>query len=179
MSAPLYEIASDYRAILDWMDDHAEELAMSGGDHPELVEYLDKVEANLNRKAESIALLVQEQKATADAVKAEADRLAARARTMMNRADSLKGYLLAQLRRAGVKKAGGTLATVSLCKNPRPSIAVPDGAEIPEQWRRVVVTLDGTAAYESLKAAGTLPDEPGVYEIDGLRVERGQHVRIR
>lgn len=175
----LYDIATEYRDILAWMADHEEEMLAEGGDHPELVDRMERIEATFDVKAESIALLIQELATTAAAIKTEADRLAARARSEQSHADRLKGYLLAQMRRAGLKRAGGDLASVTIAKNGRPSIAVPDGAEIPEWCRRVRIELDGTAAYYRLKAAGALPDEPGVYTIDGLRVERGLHLRIR
>ncbi|MGH7449073.1 MAG: hypothetical protein ACRELT_15985 [Longimicrobiales bacterium] len=43
---------------------------------------------------------------------------------------------------------------------------------------RIRVEFDGTAAYEALKAANCLPNEPGRIEVAGLVVELGQHIRI-
>lgn len=175
----LYEISKEYRQIIEFMEEHQEELIASGGEHPELIEMLDKIEADFGDKAERVALLIREQTVESEAYKAEADRLASRARTLSRSADWLKGYLLHELRKMGETRVHGKLINISRCKNGRPSVGLPPGAEIPEEYRRVRVEFDGQAAYEDLKAAGKLPGEPGVYDVDGLRVERGEHVRIR
>lgn len=176
----LYELPTQYRDLLDWMEEHAEELSDSGGDHPELIERLERIEADFGDKAERVALLIREQEAEAGAYKAEADRLAARARTLSRNADWLKGYLLHQLRRMGETKVHGKLVNVSRVKNGRPSVRyIGDVEKLPQKWQRVRVDFDGQKAYEDLKAAGKIPSEPGAYPVDGLTVEVGEHVRIR
>jgi len=66
---------------------------------------------------------------------------------------------------------------VRIQKNTRPSIRCASG-EVPEEFQRVRVEFDGQAAYDALKAANRLPQEPGRVQVDGLVVVLGQHVRI-
>ncbi len=40
------------------------------------------------------------------------------------------------------------------------------------------VEFDAVAAYEALKRANRLPEEPGRIEVEGLLLELGQHVRV-
>lgn len=179
----LYEIADDYRTLIAWMEDHAEELAQvsddGSGPHPELLSQLDQIHDDFARKAEAVALIIRELIAESAAWKAEADRLAAHARATAARADWLKGYLLHQLRRMDLRRVDGRLIKIRRQVNTRPAIApAGDPADLPSDWKKVTIALDGTRAYEDLKAAGKLPTAPGEYPIDGLRVTLGEHVRI-
>ena len=82
-----------------------------------------------------------------------------------------------QMQRAGTARVETPTVKVRIQKNTRPSIRCAS-AEIPEQFRRVRVEFDGHAAYDALKAAKCLPQEPGLVQVNGLVVELGQHVRI-
>jgi hypothetical protein len=173
----LYDVVKEYRAALAWMADHEEELS-SGEVHPELDAMLDQVEGDLNAKVQNVALVIQDQAADVKKLVDEASRLQDRARSASRRIDHLKEWLAFNLRAAGVTKIEGDLIKVGLRKNSAPSIKPEDPEFIPEEFRKVVVSFDGTAAKKHLKDAGKLPADIGRYEIDGLIVERGQHLRI-
>ena len=176
----LYEIVDDYRAALDWIDDHAEEIAAAGGEIPEELDHLlNWTESDLNKKVENVALVIQNQLANAAAVKSEADRLAKRAASMVRQAESLKRYLHGEMERAGVKRIDGDLVKVAVQKNGRPSISLVNPEVIPPQWSKTTVAFDGQAAYLALKAAGELDLRPGeTRQTAGLSITCGTHLRV-
>src|SRR5690606_36923569 len=139
---------------------------------------LDQAEGALQEKAERVALVIQNLKANAEAAHAEAKRLQAIARTYERQAEVLKTYLHAQLQRAGLERIEAPRAMVRIQINGRPTIRPADPANIPEPYRKVIITFDGEAAYRDLKARGLIPAGPGRVEVDGLLVERGTHLRI-
>lgn len=183
MTAPmlkLYEYVDQYQAILDTIEERAEEIAAAGGVlPPDLEAALDAVDGSITEKIERVALVVQNLAANAKAAEEEAKRLAALAATYTRQADSLKRYLHAQLLRLGETRVETPRVKVAVQKNGRPSIRPANPDAIPEKYQRVRIEFDGQRAYEDLKAAGLLPDEPGTVEIDGLVIERGTHLRIR
>ncbi len=146
----LYEIADEYRRIAGLIDDAAGELS------PELEADLDSVSASLADKAESIAALVREADAEADAYAAEMARLAARKKAAEGRADRLKAYLLAAMEAASVPKIKGPLWTVSARQASRPVIRWEGSGEVPERFAVLVRQVDAKAAYEAYKDK-TLP----------------------
>ena len=175
----LYEHVDDYRTILDWIEEHADEIEAAGGEVPEYLEgLLDAAVEGLEEKVKRTALVVQNLGANAKAAKSEADRLAATARTYERQAEVLKRYLKIQLERAGVPRVETELVKARIQTNGRPTIVPLNPDAIPEAYQRVRVEFDGAKAYDELKSAGLLPTEPGEVVIDGLRVTLGTHLRI-
>jgi hypothetical protein len=162
----LYELPQAIRDLVDRaVDPETGEIDAS------MEEALDALQEEFGRKAEYIALLSREAKAEAEAVGLEERRLKARRQAAENREARLKSYLHACLLNAGVDRLECSRVKIRVQANSRPSIQwTGDVAAIPEQYRRVTVELDGTAAYETVKAGGTLPD--------GFRVETGNHLRV-
>ena len=162
----LYEIPEALRAIEDQI------VELDGELTPELEQQLDEITGELERKAESIALLIREASAEAEAFKAEEQRLRDRRRAAESRAESLKRYLLSGLKAAGVQRVKGELVSLTVTRNGRPSIRW-DGepGKIPAQFARVKTELDSNAVLDYLKLGGTPPAE--------MVVEHGEHLRIR
>jgi hypothetical protein len=181
MSAPmlkLHEYVDELDEALAWIAEHEEEIVAAGGElPPELAELLERVEGNLKEKVRRVALVVLNLTASARAAAAEAERLAAMARSYDRQAESLKRYVMFQMQRAGATRVETPTVKVRIQKNTRPSIRCAS-AEIPEEFQRMRVEFDGQAAYKALKAANRLPQEPGRVQVDGLVVELGQHIRI-
>lgn len=177
----LYEEVDAYQIVLDWIEEHAEEISNAGGElPPELVELLDSVGGSVEEKVERTVLVIRNLKRNADAAAAEAKHLAAIAATHQRQADSLKDYLALQMERAGMQKFSGAKAKAWFQKNGRPSIRPKNPDAIPKKYQRVIVEFDGQKAYEDFKAADLIPDpEDGAVEIDGLVIERGKHLQIR
>ena len=175
----LYEYVDDYETVLDWIEEHEDVIREAGGElPPELEALLDEVEGAVEEKVKRVALVVQNMLAAAKAAKAEADRLSALAASRTRQADSLKTYLAMQIRRLGTTRVDTDLVKVRIQRNGRPSIRPLDPEHIPEPFRRVRVEFDGAVAYDTLKSAGLLQDAPDTFDIEGLRVEYGEHVRI-
>jgi hypothetical protein len=181
MSAPmlkLHEYVDELEAALAWIAEHEEQIVAAGGElPPELAELLERVEGNLTEKVRRVALVILNLTASAKAAAAEAERVAAMARSYDRQAEWLKRYLMFQMQRAGTTRVVTPTVKVRIQKNTRPSIRCAS-AEIPEQFRRVRVEFDGQAAYDALKAAKCLPEVPGRMQVNGLVVELGQHVRV-
>jgi len=181
MSAPmlkLHEYVDELEDALAWIAEHEEEIVAAGGElPPELSELLERVEGDLKEKVRRVALVILNLTASARAASAEADRIAAMARSYERQAESLKRYLMFQMQRAGATRVETPTVKVRIQKNTRPSIRCAS-AEIPEEFRRVRVEFDSQAAYKALKAANRLPQEPGRVQVGGLVVELGQHLRI-
>lgn len=177
----LYEEVDAYQIVLDWIEEHAEEISAAGGELPkELIELLDSVGGAVEEKVERTVLVIRNLKRNADAAKAEAEHLTAMAATHQRQADSLKAYLTFQMERAGMKKFKGAKAQAWFQKNGRPSIRPKDPNKIPKKYQRVVIEFDGQKAYEDFKSADLIPEpEEGAVEIDGLVIERGKHLQIR
>ena len=177
----LYECVTAYQTALDWIDEHPVMLAEAGGEIPhDLAELIDSTEADLNQKVENVALVIRNQQVEADAIKAEASRLADLAASRQRQVDSLKAYLRYEMDRAGVSKVEGALVKVRVQKNGRPSMKLADPDFIPEVWRKTVVTFDSQEAYQRLKVAGVLDElkDSDTIEKYGVIVTQGKHLRI-
>ena len=147
----LYDIAAEYRALAAALEESGAECS------PEIDQQLAALEGDLHDKARSIVGLIREYQTESDAIKAEADRLAALARSKSNAADRLKAYLLTHLSGLGVSKLDVGIAKLSVQRAARPSIRWDSAAEMPPAYTRTKVELDGTAAFAAYKA-GQLPD---------------------
>ena len=162
----LYDLPDAIREIEDEIIEAEGELT------PEIEARLDALGEEFERKAEYIALLSREAKAEAKAVKQEEDRLKARRTAAENRERRLKDYLHACMTRMGIPKIDGDRAKVAIQKNGRPSITwMGEEDAIPDAFRRVTVSVDGTAVYNEWRAGSELPE--------GFEVEVGTHVRVR
>ena len=149
----LYEIAREYRDLCD---------ALEANESGELAEDTASRFAGLSDalevKARNIVGLIRELKLQSDAVADESKRLMVLSQTKKNAADRLKAYLLENLVAAGVQKMDVGIAKLGVQKASRPSIAwARDGEPMPEEFERVVHSLDGDKAYDAHKA-GTLPE---------------------
>lgn len=173
-SLRLYEIA-EMRDTLDvWLAETEGELT------PELESLLNEWNETVEAKIERVALFIREQLAVAKAVKEEEDRLVARRKALERAAESLRGYLHAQMDRMGKTRVTGTLATVTLQPNSQPSVHFAGdadaayrehGVHFAERIEHVEYKLNRAALIKTWKAGGELPA--------GVAVEIGSHVHIR
>lgn len=166
MSEPLYELTD----LLLQIDAELEE---SGGElTPEIEALLDATEGKFDAKVESICRYRQDLRAQAKGAKEEYDRLRGLARMRQTKADSLDSYLKLMMERMGRDKVETAHFKVRIQANSSPSISWDGEAKaIPEAFRKVEYSLDGTAAKAYLKRDGKLPD--------GFSVVQGHHVRVK
>jgi hypothetical protein len=160
----LYELPAAFMALQERIEE-------SGGELSEFVEMeLDGLEANLETKVDAIACLIDQANAESDLWESRAKKFTERRKVAANRATRLKDYLkttLTQLERTEVK---GVNFKVKLQNNPAPAIAwAGDPDEIPKEFQRVTISLDGDLARQAFKDQ-TLPD--------GFTATVGTHIRI-
>jgi len=146
----LFLIAAEYRAIADALE------ASDGDNVAEMEAAFAATCDELQVKATAIVGLIRELQTEADAIKAEAARIAKLASAKQNAADRLKHYLLQCLQAAEIQRLDVGIAKLSVQRAPRPSISWETGADIPEPFQRVKVELDGAKTFAAFQD-GTLP----------------------
>ena len=126
----LHQVADHFRAFLDALPiDPDTGEALDEEAFAEAAASLERAELDLNRRVESLGLLLVEIEAEADAAATEVERLKRLERTRRKRADRLSQYLLTCIDAAGLKRAGGSLLSCSVRLNP-PSVEIT--GEVPE-----------------------------------------------
>lgn len=165
-SNTLFELTDQLATLLGMLDD-------SDGEVDEVMEAeLDAVGADVNAKVDGIARLITELKHGAQALEAEAERLAKRAGQKYNAIDRLKAYIKRCLTESGIRKVTTDYWTVFIKNNSRPTIKWTGQAwEAPEEFQRTKIEIDGDAAYKAYKEHGVLPD--------GFQVTHGDHLEIK
>ena len=124
----LYEIADTYLAALDNLAD-VEDLP------PEAIaDTLEALQGEFEDKALNVARYVRNLEAEASAIEEAKRRMDTRAKAAARQAAGLKGYLLRELERTGLKIKAPDLA-LRLQANP-PSVVVDDEASIPEAFKQ-------------------------------------------
>ena len=161
----LYEITDELRSILAAMDD-----AEDGEIPPDLDTRLDTVTGNLHDKIDGVLRYRASRIARAEGLNVEIRRLQDQHATETRRAEWLKNYVATCMMVAGLQKLETKLFKLRIQKNSRPSICLIDGAAVPEQYRKITVSMDGEAAYQDWKDDKALPPQ--------LVVIHGQHLRI-
>lgn len=128
----LHQVADHYRELVEALpvDPDTGEVT-DESDFAAAAAALERTDTDLNRRVESLGLLLVELDADADAAIAEAKRLDQLAWVRRRRADRLRAYLLACIDTAGVKRAGGPLLACSVRLNP-PSVEIT--GDVPEPF---------------------------------------------
>ena len=170
----LYEITDDLIQIDVLLEE-------SGGDlTPEIEARLEALQEAFPVKVENILKLRAELLSQAAGAVAEAKRLAALVDVKTNSAKRLLEYIERNMRKLGAKRVNTDLFRLAICKNGSVSIRPKDPACIPDDFKRIPpAEFDYRKALEFLKDSGKLPADPGMVEIEGLVVERGEHLRVQ
>ena len=134
---------------------------------------LEQLQMERDAKIENIALKVKELAATANAIKAEADRLAARGKAAENAAKRLKEYLKWTLHGNKFKSN-----RVSIYYNSRDSVAIEDEAAFIE-WAKI--HDDSLLKYADPKISLTAVKEKldGQQEIPGASIVTNEYIVMR
>lgn len=146
----IFDIDNNIRAVLDKMNMVMEE----EGDIPdELVSELSTLKEERERKLEGIALYWKELQAEADAIKVEADKLVARAKSAKNKADSMKSFLSRMMFDPdATEKEKIKTSRVSVFFKPSDSVIIKDDdwRNVPKQY--VNKTIDYKVDKNAIKA---------------------------
>jgi hypothetical protein len=160
----LYTIAAEHRALAD-------RLQNMDLDEAAIADTLE-AESSLVEKSQSVAFVIRNLESFADAVKAEADAMADRAKRVRNRADAVKKYLHQCMNLAGVQKIEHPQFTISVRKNPE-SVQI-DGVDlIPADYMREIPAKsepDKTLIKKAIKDGFNVP---------GASLVRGESLQIK
>lgn len=158
MSAPLYMIATNYRAILQLALDEGLEA------DDELRQALLDIRDELAVKADNICYVIKAMLEEEASLKAEAKRLVERAKVRENKADRMREYLKSCLEGAGVTKVRAAHFNVSIMKG-KEILIIDDEKKIPNPfWVQPEKELDKAAVKLALQAKE---------EVDGARLGTG------
>lgn len=171
MTLTLYELTDAYKMLLEAAQTDAD--ADGEAIESPFAVALAELAGSISDKAEGVAAVIRTLDLEAAAIEAEAMRLAQRAGARRNRAAALKAYLLDQLDKAGMAKAGGVRFTVTAQASP-PSVRVMDEAAVPMEYQTVIpasVRVDAKAVLAHWRESGDVPT--------GVEITQGRHLRIR
>lgn len=160
----LYELTEMYRNIQDLIND--DEVGAEA-----LVEALNKIEGDINSKAENIAKILRAMDGDIETLKTEEKRLANRRRTLENKHKNLKNYLETQFKAMKIDEVKTPLFTISLQKNP-PSVNIIDENLIPEDFIKTetITSISRRDILEALKEGEEVP---------GTELKQTRTLRIR
>ena len=162
----LYELSVQHQQLmkLDGSDDIPAEV---------IRDTLEGLEGEIQDKAHSIAQMIENLDAEADAIMEASKALRERSCRVTRRAEEMRGYLMFQLLACGMQKLKFTEFTISVRDNPE-AVRINDDAEIPAQFMVTPEPPPPAPDKKALKAA--LKDGA---EIKGVWLERGQRLEIK
>lgn len=139
---------------------------------PEGIEAIQNWQCEWGEKVERVGLFIRLLESKSEAQKKEAEYFRNRAKVTKNKADSLKSYLLDQMRLAKQTKVEGRVLTLKIQKNP-PSCEVTDFDAIPDafKYEKVEVAVDKKLVIAEFKDNNAT--------VPGTKVEQKESVRIR
>lgn len=138
----LYEISEQLRQLSE-MDEIPPE---------QLQDTLDMISDDFRVKAENVAIVIREIEAQSAALKAEADRMTERKKSLDSKAESLKDYLRFNMEATGIVKVSGKLLSITLGA-PSEIVAVPENAlDLPDDFQNHSVTANKAMIKSALKA---------------------------
>lgn len=164
MNFTLFEIDEAIRAKLEELSEQVDEDGCIVGDFSEL----EALNAAREDKIEAIALFYKETLAEAEAIKAEADKLAKRARISQNKADRLKNYLSWALLSNQTEKFTTSRVKVTFRKSEQ--VVVDDDRILSGNFFKVRTEPDKAAIKEALKNGE---------EVKGAHLEEKQNIQIK
>lgn len=154
--ATLYEISDQYNAFL---------AAVESGEIPDeaIADTLAGLDGDLEDKIDSIACIIKQLNAEADAIKAERDALGERQQAKAHKADRLKDYIRQSMTLAGKKKIETSRNRISIGK-PTPRVAITNIDALrtaPDIWKPYdygkETNIDKAKLKEMLQAGTVVP----------------------
>ena len=158
----LYELTGIYADLYRQATD-------GDGDLPDSAfESLGQMHGEIEHKVEACCQVLRNLESDRDALKAEADRFAKRAKSAGNAADRLKGYVLSCLQAADIHSVEAGVFRVAVAQSP-PALKIDDEA-VPSNYKRLVSEVDKAAVKAALERGENVP---------GAALVRGTHLRIK
>lgn len=161
----LYQLKTQYQY-------DASRLADLDLDDATLADTLDSMGGELEEKATNTIMVARNLGATAEAIKAAAADMLARARSMENRADWLKKNVFDAMTQTGITRIECPYFALSIAKNP-PSVDVFDSLQVPQDYMR---EIPATSAPDKALIKKALQDG---YDVPGARIVQGTRLSIK
>lgn len=158
----MYEIADQYRTVLDIEPESDEELTAQ-------MSALDELEGEITTKADNIVRYMRNLSAEADALKAEEDRLYQKRKAVENKHERLKAYLATQLMMAGLRELKAGIFKLRF-QPTTPAISIIDESAIPEKFWVIEREVSKQSIKEAIKNGEAVP---------GIEIRRGETLVIR
>lgn len=161
MAGKLYELSDKYKELSEREDLDPEVLH----------DTLDAINDAIEDKADNIAAWIDDLTSAAKRKKAKAKEWNDSAKADLNKADSLKKYLIQELTYAGKKKMETDRFLLST-RNNAPSTIIEDETLIPDVFKTTKVTesVDKTAIKEAIKSGKEVP---------GAHLQASQSITIK
>jgi len=159
----LVDIASEHQAIYD--------IASDTDDMETITELYNKLEEQLELKADSVRVVLSKLKSDTEFLAAEIKRLQQRKKSIENNADSLKSLLMWTFEKAGIAKLKTAKATFYFATTK--SLQISDEVQLstlPSEYVQTEYKADKKALKEAI--------ENGVV-IDGVHIAENETLRIR
>ena len=137
-----------------------------------ILEAIDALAIERTQKLDNIAYVRLQMKSDVKAIDAEIKRLQARKQATENAGKRLDGYVMEELRKAGIKRHKGQLANLTITQSPTCCIVI-DATAIPdafiEERREVVIKKQAAIQYHR-----------DTHEaVTGLKFVQSEHLRIK
>lgn len=163
----LYELTGEFLRLYETAFQQSED---DGAIPQDLADALRGIEGDFVNKGESCLMVVRSWVAHAEALRAEAKRLAEAASRLENRVDWMKRYVKEQMEVVGMDKFRGRILGARIQKNSQPRIEAKDLKMVPFAYHyHPPAELDKRKVLEAIKAGKT---------VEGVTVETGTHLRI-
>lgn len=163
MMATMYELTADYMTVLN--------MATDGETPPEAIaDTLEAIGGEIEIKAESSAVIMQELNSEADKLKNEIERLTARKKSLENNTAAIKERIFDAMKTTGKEKFKTTLFSFSISKNPV-KLVIDDGEKIPRKYLiPQPAKVDNAKLKEDLKA-GKVCNYAHLEQSESLRIK--------
>ena len=159
----LIEISEEYQTIYD--------LASDTEDMETITQLYNEIEEKLEKKADSVRIVLAKLKSDSDFLSNEIKRLQQRKKSIENNSDSLKSLLMWTLQKAGVPKLKTAKATFYFATTK--SLQISDEVQLsalPKEYIQIDYKADKKALKEAI--------ESGI-EIKGVTIQENETLRIR
>lgn len=160
----LYEIAQNYKNLLELLDDEtipAEVVAQA----------LQEVGDELEVKADNVVKFIKTLEHEVEAYKAEEKRLATNRKAIETKIETMKAYLLTNMQSTGKKEITTPLFKLKIAKTPA-SVKITDELAIPQRFikENITYTISKTDIKEALKNGEI---------VEGATLEAGERLNIK
>lgn len=134
---------------------------------------LESLQFPIEQKATNVAMFVRNLEATAEAIKEAEAEMAKRRKSIENRIDRVRTYLMDNMILSGIQKIECPYFKLSIRDNP-PAVKIDDAGKIPSD---LYVYPEAPAPYPDKKAIAAKLKAGEV--IDGAHLEQGKRLEIK